>query len=446
MRRAMNVVETGNPQEGIFYDHPYFGQLLLGGFLKSIGFPESVNSSNDASSLEMIYLAPRLLMGILAVIDTFLIYKITEKKFGKKAAFLAAILFAVMPMSWFLRRILLDGILLPFALSSILLALYSKDSQRKYLLIVLSGICLGTAIFTKIPIFTLMPLIGFLIYSANKKIKYVGLWLIPVFIIPLIWPLYAMSLGEFDFWIKDVLWQAGRENSGMQSILANLFEMDPILMSLGMIAFVFAAIMREKFVILWFAPMMLFLGTIGFLQYFHWIPLIPIMCIAIALMINYVISRISKKSIQNYSYVGVVVIFGIFGLTFSSYLINSDVSSAQFEALSFVLQNIDEKEMTILSGPVYSWILDDVFGRENVLADYSTILFESLPSGKILLISDPHFKFDFNRGPELENIYSKTKLIKEFTGSVGNIDTSEFPQGNYKFLREGELIEIKINW
>lgn len=187
MRRAMNVVETGNPQEGIFYDHPYFGQLVLGGILKIIDFPDSLHPSNDVSFLEQLYEIPRILMGFLAILDTFLIYKITEKKFGKKVAFLAAILFAVMPMSWFLRRILLDGILLPLALSSILCALYSQNSKSKHWWVILSGVSLGLAIFTKIPIFTLMPLIGFLVFTSTKKIKYVGLWIIPVFLIPLIW-------------------------------------------------------------------------------------------------------------------------------------------------------------------------------------------------------------------------------------------------------------------
>ena len=33
MRRAMNMVETGSPQESYLYDHPYFGQIVLAGVL-----------------------------------------------------------------------------------------------------------------------------------------------------------------------------------------------------------------------------------------------------------------------------------------------------------------------------------------------------------------------------------------------------------------------------
>ncbi len=123
MRRAMDVLETGSPQERTLYDHPYFGQLFLAGFLKVAGFPQTAEPM-----LELSYAVPRVLMGLLAVLDTFLIYKIAEKRFSRRVAILASILFAAMPMTWMLRRILLDGILIPFVLSSILLALHSKDS------------------------------------------------------------------------------------------------------------------------------------------------------------------------------------------------------------------------------------------------------------------------------------------------------------------------------
>ena len=66
-------------------------------------------------------------MGLLAVVDTFLIYKIAEHRYGRNVAFVAAILFAVMPLSWILRRVLLESIQLPFILSSILFLVYKRN-------------------------------------------------------------------------------------------------------------------------------------------------------------------------------------------------------------------------------------------------------------------------------------------------------------------------------
>ena len=446
VRRAMNILDNGSPQEGWFYDHPFFGQIVLSGILQMTGHPDSLGASTDASSLEALYLVPRVFMGLLAVLDTLLIYKITEKRFGRRVAIIASILFAVMPMSWLLRRILLDSIFLPFALSSILLALYSKDSDRKHALMISSGVCLGLAVFTKIPAFALIPLVSVLVYCADKKARHVGLWLAPVVLIPAIWPVYGLSVGQFDLWVNDVLWQAGRASGGLPVIVAYLFEIDSVLLVLGIAGFIFAAARREKFVLLWFAPMLLFFAAIGFIQYFHWIPLIPVMCIAAAVLIDRGVGKIAKTAAQGYATLGVVVAVGTFGLITTSMIISADVSSSQFEALSFVLENTKDEEVTILASPVYSWILYHVYDRENTLVDYSLILFEPIRTEKILLMADPHFIYDIDRGPELRYVYENTDTIEQFQGAVGEIDASKFPNGSYKFTREGDLIEIRSNW
>lgn len=241
-----------------------------------------------------------------------------------------------------------------------------------------------------------------------------------------------------------MLWQAGRASGGLPVTAAYLFEIDSVLMTLGIAGFVFAAMTRERFVVLWFAPMLLFLATIGFVQYFHWIPLIPAMCIAAAILISRGIDRIARAAIRNYAMLGTVFAIGIFGLATTGMIISSDVSSSQFEALSFVLENVDE-EVTVLASPVYSWILYDVYGK-NALADYSSILYEPIKTEKVLLVADPHFIYDIDRGPELRDVYEGTYTVGEFRGTVGGIDTSKFPNGSYKFTREGDLIEIKRNW
>ena len=44
-------------------------------------------------------------MGLLAILDTFLLFKITERRYGIAVALIASVLFAVMPMTWVLRRV-----------------------------------------------------------------------------------------------------------------------------------------------------------------------------------------------------------------------------------------------------------------------------------------------------------------------------------------------------
>jgi 4-amino-4-deoxy-L-arabinose transferase-like glycosyltransferase len=83
--------------------------------------------------MEMLYMVPRVLMGLLAVLDTFFIYKIGEYRYDKRVAFIASFLFAAMPLTWLTRRILLDSIQLPFILLSILFAVYynKRNSEQE---------------------------------------------------------------------------------------------------------------------------------------------------------------------------------------------------------------------------------------------------------------------------------------------------------------------------
>jgi hypothetical protein len=72
------------------YDHPYFGQYFLAGMLAIVAYPGSLHLSSSTftngeimNSIEMLHLVPRVLMGVLAVFDTFLLYKIAERRYNK---------------------------------------------------------------------------------------------------------------------------------------------------------------------------------------------------------------------------------------------------------------------------------------------------------------------------------------------------------------------------
>ncbi len=82
LQRVMYVLDGGGLHEpkNIFHhpdDHPYFGQIFLAGLLSISGYPDSIGiSSSDytvinAHAIEKMYLVPKLIVGILAVIDTF---------------------------------------------------------------------------------------------------------------------------------------------------------------------------------------------------------------------------------------------------------------------------------------------------------------------------------------------------------------------------------------
>ena len=122
--RSLYVLNGLGSQEFSFYDHPFFGQYFLAGIFYLIGYPYNY-VSNNIDSISSLWFIPRLIFGILAVINTFLIFKISSYLYGNHYALFSASLFAMMPIGWMTRRIFLSSTLyvnssLPYITSVIL--------------------------------------------------------------------------------------------------------------------------------------------------------------------------------------------------------------------------------------------------------------------------------------------------------------------------------------
>jgi hypothetical protein len=462
MRRAMHVMEGLGPQEAYYYDHPFFGQIFLGGMLTIIGYPESLNPSPDMQSIDSLYQVPRILMGILAVIDTFLIYKISERMYNRNIALFASILFAVMPVAWFTRMILLDSILLPFLLFSIFLAVYptksksEKNNNNNNILIVLSGVFLGIAIFTKIPAFTMIPLVAFLIYrNNNRSLKALGIWFVPVILIPLIWPAQSILAGAFTSWTNDVLWQINRENAGLPWIVFLLAITDPFIFAAGFGGLAYSFVRRDYFILLWILPFMAFLGVLGYTNFFYWIPILPALCIGAAKLLFDIIEK-SKKITQKTLTVAILSSIVVFGLTSTTLLIVTDVTSAQIESAAYVARYLDQTKdgaagnPTVVSNPIYSWIFKYVFDKDHIFSDYRDMLYFPVDTAKsrVLLIADPRFTLDIGNEDNqlLHELYSNTSTIATFKGKVTNFDLGLYPYTSMIENYEGSEVAIRLNY
>ncbi len=443
MRRAMHVLSGQGPQEAYFYDHPYFGQIFLASILGLTGFPNSLHVSENPASISTLYLEPRIIMGVLAIIDTYLIYKITETRYGSKIALISSMLFAVMPFTWLLRRILLDSILLPFLLLSIFLALYSKNSKHPGLVVTLSGICLGIAIFTKIPAFVMIPLIAGMVYFYNgKKPRLVMLWFIPVLLIPLLWPIQSIESGQLDLWIKGITYQTERFSYGLPYISYLFLEMDPLLFILGIAGVAYCIHKKDWFVLMWFVPFTIFLLAIGYNQYFYWIPILPVFCIAASIFIAKILERVKTTDLKNLP-ITVILSIAAFGLISTLMVISTNMSSSEFQAASYVLNNVENNDTntTILASPTYSWIFNNVFHKANVFLDYSLALYQPVVTPKVIVVEDIHYRIDMSRGYQLEQ-YNSSKTVASF--DINNpYDIGYYPYTNLKVNWEGSNINIK---
>jgi len=303
-------------------------------------------------------------MGLLAVLDTFLVYKIAEYRHGRNVALFSSVIFAVMPLSWLLRRILLDSILLPFLLASILLAIYikrrknlhdvhtndnnSSSSSIKIPIILLSGILLGLAIYTKIPAFTMIPLVGFLVYTnSNKSLKALGLWFLPVILIPAMWPVYSISAGQFDDWKEGILHQVNRTGISMLASAKAVFQIDPVIMVMGISGIILSVIKKDYIYLLWILPFAVLSAAIGYFQYFHVILLLPAISIGSGILLEVFLQISTKKRIlQKYLGLTSILAITIFGLVTSSLLITTNVNNSYFDIYASVVKQITKSNNT----------------------------------------------------------------------------------------------------
>jgi Dolichyl-phosphate-mannose-protein mannosyltransferase len=449
------------------YDHPYFGPLLLAGIFKILGYPQNMNTTPDVTSIESLSSVPRIIMGIIAIIDTLLVYLISGRMYNSKVALFASIIFAVMPLSWFTRRVVLDSIMLPFLLTSVLLILEIR-SHPKHLqvLSILSGICLGLAIFTKIPSFTLIPAVAFLNYQnidrekfpATNRIKILAIWLLPVILLPMVWPAYAFFSGDFADWIDGIFWQSSErkaEGKSFYEVATSALRTDPVLLILGSAGVIYLTIRRDYFPIIWIVPYVTLLIIVGWVTHFHLIPIIPILCISIAKLVYDLPAIIHiKKSIPTSTII--ISVIALFGLISSTILISTDLTDAQFASVAYISEALvptngssmnknhsgmnpnsydhSNNQITVISSPIFSWVYKYVFNNEYTFTHLRET--EPIETQKIILLIDSTYKHVIS-GVEGENgtqimrlkkIYNNTDIAALFRD-----DTSEYNRKIYPF-------------
>lgn len=463
MRKTLSTMQGEGLQPQDRYFAPYFGQIFMAGILGLIGYPDSLNPSSTEESIESIYTVPRLIMSIFAIIDTFLVYKITERRYGNKIAFIASVLFAIVPYGWILRRIFLESIQLPLLLTSVLLILYLKQDpnksqntigKRNISLLLLSGGFLGLAIFTKIPVFTMIPLVVYLIYinTPSKKLKSIGLWFIPVLIIPMLWPAHAYSIGEFDIWVEDVLHQTQRESKPLINSLTSLFEVDPIMFILGISGFIYAAIKRDFFILLFSIPFLVFLYWLDFVSSFHLIILLPVFCIAGSKLIVGLCNLIPYIKIRNALPYGLISAIAIIGLVSIFMLLSVDSNSSNIKTQAAAVHYMEKSNgtVTLVSNPMFAWIPEQIFHID--MDQRSFFSTKPLKTTNYIIIEDSGYKKilkeNSKRGNFQKVLYADSHLIDTIKPDNENqkYDIKTYPYTNLKTSPVSKEITIRANY
>jgi hypothetical protein len=153
--------------------------------------------------------------------------------------------------------------------------------------------------------------------------------------------------------------------------------------------------------------------------------------------------KIPSKQIAKMCMIITILGISIYGMTNLIDIITTDMTSAQYAAISYVANDTKyTSNALILAGPAYSWILDDVFHKKNTAVYY--YILSSPPYPKIVFVSDPHFHFDLNLGRQLVDLYNSTHVVYAFDGSLSRYDTMHYPYQNLYYTTEGSHIEIRV--
>ena len=444
--RAVNFLNTLElTDNSIGYDHPYFGQIFLAAFLGITGYQDFFSSPGHLN-YEMIFLIPRIFMGILAIADTFLIFKIAELLYNRKVGFLAAILFAVTPTTWLTRWILLDSIQLPLILLSILFAVFSfrgtregsKNNSKNILLVLLSGTFLGLSIFTKIPAIMIVPLVGYLIFTNSKwNFKILGLWFIPVILIPLLWPAYSISVGEFNSWLNGIIKQAHRAPNPLYFSITEFLMRDPLLLIVGSIGIILAVVKKDLFILLAVIPFLIFMYFVNYVVLHHLMWVVVILCISASRLFVDILTFVKRYKPLLLLSLGGISLFFVFAFTSTIELVTRNETSQFFGAAALVDQYLEAKLITnnnnspdsnknikVIGNTFFIWIQQYVFHNDNYVSFFQIPKKLEFENQNVISIIDSRFKRELQRddytGITLRKMFSTfdTKSIATFNPTL----------------------------
>jgi hypothetical protein len=191
---------------------------------------------------------------------------------------------------------------------------------------------------------------------------------------------------------------------------------------------------------------------------------LPVFCIAGSLFIVELSRKISGgtgKLIGRILPFAVTFSIVIFGLIINSMLLTVDLTSSQIQAAAYVQYQLNNQnpiennttpsanDVTIISGPNYSWIFKYVFNEDNVLDNFRDR--SSIDTEKYIMMTDPPYKTflrrdNTDRAERLETLYDNTVSIAKFEGNAPHYDFDKYPYFSIRQGRSGSEIDIRSSY
>lgn len=450
MSQAYSLVTEGKLSPYTYwYDHAPAGWITLAGWTKISGgfftFGSSINSG-------------RVLMLIMHLFSAGFIFYIARRlSRSYLASSIATLLFALSPLAiYYQRRVLLDNMMIFWVLLSITL-LYLRQLKSRH--IFFSALAFAMAILTKESAVIFGPALLYIILLRYKNVeqKFTILkWMATVFGGVMLYPLYALSRGEFFpkgfrgdtsehlSLVDTFLWQASRgselpfwnKHSEFFLALKDWIYHDPFLTIGGIVASIIVIgwcfakkDLRMIAIALLFSWVFLLRG--GMVFTFYIIPVIPFMAIAIGMIIEKLVDYIANG--RKIGYVIIAIIFMVMAIipsvrhTIDQY--TKDETAPQLEIVRWAKQNLPEN--TTMAIDDYAYVEYHDSGFENSKVFNNADIFWKLES-------DPQVRMD-----KYEDDWRNIQYVISSSTFQTHLDHGELPFVRNAFLSSENIEEWK---
>jgi len=247
-----------------------------------------------------------------------------------------------------------------------------------------------------------------------------------------------------------VIWQATSRQSEDKTLFDvgfSFLRSDPVILVMGAVGIIYLTIRREFFGIIWAFPYVTFLYLVGWVNHFHFILILPILCISIAKIIHDLPGIVRIKRKHTIISTGIIAAIVLFGFVSTIILISTNLSYIQLQTASYISKEIspeafatnhgkdsnDHQRVTVITGPIYSWIYKYVYHNEVAFSHIRDT--QPIHTDKIILLVDSLYKRLTTRS-EAENqtqltrlggIYNNTELAALFEKLPANYSKKTYP-------------------
>ncbi len=174
-------------------------------------------------------------------------------------------------------------------------------------------------------------------------------------------------------------------------------------------------------------PFLIFTLILGYVSYWHLIPLLPAFCIAAALLVTEIPKGFNNRKVQKLLPYAILCAIGLFGFIITTTLIGLNLTSFHYQVISFLINQIqnantggnddgrDFGKLTILGRNYWLWIPKYLFDK-NHTNDYVNYYNEGeIRTKKLLFVGGEDFIHDMVRENDTE---FNTKVCDDITNST----------------------------